>query len=453
MNRDEDTFFLPYQRAWILDNSRIKLMEKSRQIGMSWTSAYALVRSHSAKGARLDSWVSSRDELQAKLFIRDCQKFAEILNIAVESISDNTLSGASDSKSLAFSNGTRIWSLSSNPDAQAGKRGSRVLDEFALHPDPELLYSIAYPGITWGGSLQIISTHRGSENFFCKLVEEIRYGGNPKKISLHRVTLQDALEQGFLRKLKKNMSPDSEIATMDEADYFNYVKNSCADETSFLQEYMCEPADDKASFISYDLLRPCLYKSGEDWRKIEGGANQLYLGVDVGRSKDLSVFWLLEKCADVLYTREILTLQDIPFSEQEAVLHRFLRMKNLRRVAIDQTGLGRQFAERAIARYGASRVEGVSFTQSVKEALAYPLRAKFEDALLRIPDEPDVRADISAVRRGTSLSGSVKFSAPRSSDGHSDRFWALALAVYASPNEEGNGKMNLISAKKEEYLW
>jgi len=34
------------------------------------------------------------------------------------------------------------------------------------------------------------------------LVNEVRYGGNPKKISLHRVTLLDALDQGFLYKLQ-----------------------------------------------------------------------------------------------------------------------------------------------------------------------------------------------------------------------------------------------------------
>ena len=36
---------------------------------------------------------------------------------------------------LQFANSRRIHSMSSNPDAQAGKRGSRVLDEFALHRD------------------------------------------------------------------------------------------------------------------------------------------------------------------------------------------------------------------------------------------------------------------------------------------------------------------------------
>ena len=167
-------------------------MEKSRQVGISWTTAYRLVRAHSLSAHRRDSWVSSRDELQAKLFIDDCKKFAKILDCAVREHSGAAVLAGGDCASLEFANGTRIWSLSSNPDAQAGKRGARVLDEFALHPDPEKLYAISMPGITWGGNIEIISTHRGADCFFNKLVEEARYGGNPKNISLHRVTLEDA---------------------------------------------------------------------------------------------------------------------------------------------------------------------------------------------------------------------------------------------------------------------
>ena len=35
-----DAVFLPFQSKWIQDGSRIKLMEKSRQIGISWSTAY-----------------------------------------------------------------------------------------------------------------------------------------------------------------------------------------------------------------------------------------------------------------------------------------------------------------------------------------------------------------------------------------------------------------------------
>ena len=446
-------FFLPYQQAWLRDTSRIKLMEKSRQIGMSWTAAYELVRRHALSECPLDSWVSSRDEMQAKLFIDDCKKFASVLNVAAEDISGGKILAVADSQTLGFANGTRIWSLSSNPDAQAGKRGTRVLDEFALHPDPVRLYSVAYPGITWGGSLEIISTHRGRENFFYKLVEEARYGGNPKNISLHRVTLQDALEQGFLKKLKENLPAEHEVASMDEGEYFDYVKNSCADTESFLQEYMCEPADDNAGFVSYDTIQKCVYKCGEDWRQPANPENPLYLGVDVGRSRDLTVFWLLERCADVLYTRDVKVLRDIPFSEQELVLYSYLSLPALRRAAIDQSGLGRQFAERAQERYSSSRIEGVSFTSSTKEMLAYPLRSRFEDATIRIPDDMEIRADIRAVRKETTASGGIRFCAERTSDGHADRFWALALAVHAASSGSSYSRMELVGRKENGFIW
>jgi phage FluMu gp28-like protein len=110
-------------------------MEKSRQIGISMASAYRLVREHANCDARIDSWVSSRDEIQAKLFLDDCKKFSKILHIAARAIGSEILPGLrhSASFSLRFLNNTHIHSLSSNPDAQVGKCGNRVLDEFALH--------------------------------------------------------------------------------------------------------------------------------------------------------------------------------------------------------------------------------------------------------------------------------------------------------------------------------
>lgn len=447
----EDGFFLPYQRKWILDRSRIKIMEKSRQIGMSWTAAYSLVRDHSSASCRLDSWVSSRDDAQARLFIEDCRKFAGVLDAAACEVAGSPISDASGgaARALAFSNGTRINSLSSNPDAQAGKRGTRVLDEFALHPDPRGLYSIAYPGITWGGRLEIISTHRGRENYFNRLVEEARHGGNPKGVSLHRVTLADALDQGFLKKLKAALPEGCEVSQMDEGEYFDFVRASCADEAAFMQEYMCEPFDDASSFLGFDSILRCSYADSENWGADAGGT--LYLGVDVGRAKDLTVFWLLESLGDTLYTRDVRTFREAPFSEQEAALFSILSNPRLRRAAIDQTGLGRQFAERAAERFGASRVEGVSFSSASKEELAYPLRARFEDGRIRIPGDIETAADLRSVRRMTTALGGVRFAAASTRDGHADRFWALALANYAA--REGGTAVELIARRERKIVW
>lgn len=93
--------------------------------------------------------------------------------------------------------------------------------------------------------------------------------------------------------------------------------------------------------------------------------------------------------------------------------------------------MGRQFAERAQKRFGEYRVEGVQFTGAVKEDLAYPLRAAFEDKSLRIPNDKFIRADLRGVRKETTASGNIRFAGERGKNGHCDRFWALALAIHA----------------------
>jgi phage FluMu gp28-like protein len=427
---DSSKPFLLFQARWVEDESRLKLWEKSRQIGASWTAAYGADERTSARDARLDQWVSSRDAIQSKLFLEDCVFWARVLNLVAQDMGELVIDKERDISAyvIRFANGRRIHSMSSNPDAQAGKRGPRLLDEFALHPDPRKLWTIAYPGLTWGGSMELISTHRGSHNFFNQLVREVREAGNPKGISLHRTTLQDALDQGFLYKLQQALPGSDPRQAMDEAEYFDWTKAGCADAESFMQEYMCQPADDDAAFLEYDLIASCEYQADLDWTRREGG--RLYMGVDIGRKKDLTVLWVLEELGDVLYTRHVECLQNMRKSEQEAVIWPWFALAD--RVCIDCTGLGIGWTDDAQDKFGTSRVEGVNFTARSKEAMAYPVRGKMEDKRIRIPYDPAIRADLRAVTKQTTSAGNVRFTAERTPDGHSDRFWALALAVHAA---------------------
>jgi phage FluMu gp28-like protein len=425
-----DAIFLPFQSRWIKDDSRLKLMEKARQIGLSWSTAYAADERTAAVGARFDQWVSSRDDLQARLFVEDCNMWARVMNLAAKDLGEVVIDPKDRVSAyvLQFANGRRIHSMSSNPDAQAGKRGGRILDEFALHPDPRKLWSIAYPGITWGGNMEVISTHRGSHNFFNQLVREAREGGNPKGISLHRVTLQDALDSGFLYKLQQMLPADDERQAMDEAEYFEFIRSGCADEESFQQEYMCNPADDDVAFLEYDLIASAEYSPNVDWQKRETG--RLYAGVDIGRKKDLTVLWVLEELGDVLYTRHLERLQNMRKSDQEKIIWPWFERSD--RICIDATGLGIGWADDAQDKFGEDRVEAVTFTPRVKEALAYPIRGRMEDRRIRIPHDPIVRADLRQVTKQVTAAGNIRFAAERTPDGHADHFWALGLAIHAA---------------------
>lgn len=426
---NRDGLFLPYQMQWIEDKSRLKLMEKGRQIGLSWSTAYGAVERTAVKGARNNQWVSSRDDMQAILFVEDCKMWAQVLDMAARDMGDIVVDEKTKAtvRVLGFASGKQINSMSSNPDAQAGKRGGRILDEFALHPDPRKLWSIAYPGITWGGQLEVISTHRGSHNFFNQLVREIKESGNPKKISLHTVTLEKALSDGFLYKLQQSLPEDDQVQAMNESDYFDFVRSGCADEESFQQEYMCVPGDDDAAFLEYDLIASCEYDQRIDWSQIEG--RQLYCGVDIGRKKDLTVLWVVERLGDVLYTRHIEAMERMRKSEQEKILYPWF--ERCQRICIDATGLGIGWTDDAQDKFGEHRVEAVTFTPAVKEALAYPVRSKMEDRVLRIPYDKVIRSDLRSVTKQTTASGNIRFTAERTPDGHADRFWALALAVQA----------------------
>jgi phage FluMu gp28-like protein len=425
---------LGYQQKWVEDNSRLKLCLKSRQIGMSWCTAYRLVRQKVRKDARLDSWVASRDEIQAQLFLQDARRFVGILNVAAVDTGNNIIDEAGHTAyTLRFSNGLRIFSLSSNPDAQAGKRGSRICDEFGLHPDPRKLYSIAYPGIVWGGNLEIFSSHRGSANYFNELVREICERNNPKGFSFHKITLQDALDAGLLFKLQAKLPDDDPRIQMDEADYFSFIRSGCADEESFQQEFCCVPADDNTAFLPYDLIAGCEYREGENWQThLLDTKNPLFIGVDIGREHDLTVIWLIEQVGGINFTRRVIEMSKQTFDSQEQTLYELLSLPAMRRCCIDQSGLGRQFAERAARKFGAYRVEGISFTQSTKEGLAYPVRVAFEDRSIKVPFSNAVRADLRGVCREVTGSGHVRFGGERNRYGHCDRFWALALALHAA---------------------
>ena len=448
-----DTLLLPYQSAWVKDRSRLKLAVKARQIGWSWASAYSIIRRKAVKDAQLDAWISSRDEIQAKLFLDDCKGFGRVLHAGAQDLGERVIDDKGNSAFvLQMANGLRIHSLSSNPDAQAGKRGDRILDEAGLHKDFKQLYDIAYPGITWGGQLEIFSTPRGSQQYFSILLKEIQEDGNPKGFSFHRVTLQDALDQGFLYKLQQKLPKDDERQEMDEADYFDYVKRGCTDEETFNQEYMCMPSNDETAFISYDMLNRCRvggHAENESHLRIETtklggegvtywiaddaiGNGPLYLGVDIGRHHDLTVMWLAEKTGGMLITRKVAFLNKVPFRRQEKILRdEFMRLKNLVRACIDQTGIGEQMAENARADFG-YKVEPVRFLSEVKVTMAFDVRTSMEDGNFRTPDAQRVESSFRKIKKTTTVAGNIRFDGERDENGHADDFWAGALCRHAA---------------------
>jgi phage FluMu gp28-like protein len=507
---EKDKYFLPYQRAWIEDLSLLRIMEKSRQIGASFADAYDSVRKAGCTEGGMDVWVSTRDERQARLYIEDCAMWAQMLQREAEKEKAVVIADLRDVKAdmMEFASGCRIYVVSSNPNALAGKRGHVKLDEFALHQEQRLLYRVAKPVTQWGGTLSIISTHRGEQTVFNELIRDIRERGNPMGWSLHSVPVQKAVEEGLVEKIMqaqqqgkhRTSNPDkrhrdcadsaSENRTLNEeekrklrVEFLSRLRAECIDEEQWLQEYCCTAADESKAFITFEMVAGCeerglrlmtvgeleKYASGE-WEEgdkwdqcgrkegsdethgdgeaesrsgseskskrgmIDGEDGKhspvLYLGLDVARKHDLCVFDVGEKIGDVVWDRLRIEMRGCRFAEIEETLFRLLRLPQVKRACIDATGLGAQLAERAAERFE-WKVEPITFTASMKEELAFGLRADFEERRLRIVRDERLVADLRGIKKEVSASGNIRFLG-ESGDSHCDRFWAKALRQHAA---------------------
>ena len=429
-------YFLPYQRKWILDDSPLKIIQKSRQIGISYADAYHSVRIASNKNSRLDVFISSRDRFQAKLYIEDCKHWAEVLHEVILDLGEILLDAEYNASAfvIQFANGKKIYSLSSNPNALAGKRGHVKLDEFALHQDQRLLYRIAKPVTMWGGSLSIISTHRGIGTVFNQFICDVLDAGNPMGWSLHTVPLAQAVAQGLVEKINAKIGRDETRAS-----FLARLRSECIDDEQWLQEYCCKPADESSAFFSYEMLNACEDRNHRLMTLAEFLAHfsqpstlnsQLFVGVDVARKQHLCVIDVGEKLGDIVWDRLRIELQNQPFPEIKRQLYQILRLPAVKRCCIDNTSIGIQLAEEAQLQFG-YKVEPVTFSPPVKENLAFGLRCDFEERKLRIVSDDKLRADLRALKKEVTVAGHIRF-VGESDDSHCDRTWALALRQHAA---------------------
>lgn len=438
------SYFLPYQLAWIKDSSRFKIVEKSRRVGMTYAQSYEdVVDAARAKGG-MDVWFSSADETAAREYILYCVQWAKLFDIAARDLGELVIDKKDDVKAfvIELASGKRINALSSNPKAFRSKGGKLVLDEFAFHPQPEAMWKAARPIITWGFPVRVLSTYNGKGNRYYRLVEDAKKGNQWK---LHTVTIEDAVAQGLADKIVGRA-----LSQEERAQWLAEERATCGDEETWLQEYMCVPVDEATAWLPWELItsaehpdagRPELYQGGD-----------CYVGMDIGRRRDLTVIWVIERVGDVFWQREIVRMKNKSFAEQDAELARIFNTYRVRRACMDQSGMGEKPVEDAKRVHGVYRVEGVLFTGPVKQHLATLVKQRYEDRRVRVMSERQVRESHHAVRKVQTAAGNPRFDADRSEVGHADEFWAHALALHAAEDSIQPAHGATIEAQNDDYL-
>src|SRR5690606_622439 len=113
-----------------------------------------------------------------------------------------------------------------------------------------------------------------------------------------------------------------------------------------------------------------------------------------------------------------------------AVMDELFGRYDVRRLVMDQTGMGEKPVEDAKRRYGERRVEGVKFTPDAKFRLATLGKQAFEDRRVRIPmGHAALRSDLHSLVKVTGVTGNVRFVAERDGGSHADRTWAAFLGI------------------------
>lgn len=406
-----------YQKRWVNDSQRFKIGLWSRQTGKSFSTALeAVLDCHERK----TDWVFlSSGERQSKELMRKARMHSEALNIYCnEEQSEQRAKDGTIYKQLEiiYRNGSRILALPANPDTARGHSANVVLDEFAFHQDSRRIWQALFPTITRGYKIRIISTPQGKKNKFYEI-----WSGNPI-YSKHIVNIHDAVEGG-LPIVDENGDPTTP----------EYLREALDDEEAWLQEYECIFLDEATAFIPYELISECERSElDEDENPWQRGA--VYAGIDIGRRKDLTIYWAFQEIGDVLWSMKKIEMQNTSFSEQLERLRAQIEMDKPRRTCVDYTGLGMHLGESLQEMFGESRVELVQFRNSVKEDLAYTAKKRFEDHRIRLPISRKVREDIHAIKKTVTAAGNVRFGADHSKDGHSDRWWALCLGCHAAEN-------------------
>lgn len=476
---------LAYQQRWVADKSQVKVADKSRRIGLTWAEAADDVLLAATSGITgMDVFYLGYNQEMAREYIDTCALWAKFYGKAASEVEETIWvdSDENGDKSILtfrirFGSGYEILALSSSPSNLRGRQGRVVIDEAAFHPNLAEVIKAAMALLMWGGDVRIISTHNGEDNPFNQLIQDARAGKLP--YSVHRITLDDALDDGLyericlIRGIEWTAAGQTEWRAKLIATY-----GDGADE-----ELFCIPSKSGGAYLIRTVIEACMdpaipvlrwappaadfvdwpdegrYREMRDWLQGEllpvmTGLDRKpsWFGEDFGRFIDLTVIAPIQEALHLTYvTPFILELRDCPFTQQEQALF-FLgdRLPRFSGGALDAGGNGSFLAERARQHWSPDIIEQLSLADSFCLE-AYPrLKSLLEDKSLAIPRDDFILDDLRAVKTMRGVPRVPRDDRTKSKDGgkrHGDAAVAMALAVWATNKFEAGGEVEYIPAR------
>lgn len=464
--------FLPYQVAWILDENRMMLAEKSVRIGWTYADAYRNVRKRLLHKNR-DYLFATKDQASAIEYLGLCKKFIElykltrnILTTGEETVRVKGPDGITEDikfSFIKFTNGSRIIAFSASPMAMAVYGGDVGLDEFAKSQNDALLWETAQGRVTWGYDMAVWSAHNGTDTLFYQFAREAQAGKGGW--NHYRVTMEDAVGLGLVEKINAATGKQ-----MTNEEFIQDCKNRARLPEVYEQSYNCNPSGSASSIVSWAQICQCrrdyqierlhfeshqmletfgpfmdsapLPRRNKVAAFIQAAYPKLFstskhrrIGFDVAASGqgDLCSIYIDEKEDQRGKLEALFTCRTDDWDFIETVLWTFLALGSTKGAG-DETGLGKQVCWRTAQKF--SHFTGVNFSRE-KHDMGHAIMNQLAMAEKVLPSgEDDIAQDYFSLRKNFA-GGRWIFSEGRNNlnpASHCDIAWAGALASRADQN-------------------
>lgn len=465
---------MAHQRAWLEDDSDLKIAEKGRRTGITFAEALddtlIAAASRSAGGDNVFYIGDTKDK--GREFIGYVAHFAKVVAHELGDVEEFVFKDQREDGSsrditafrVTFASGYRVEALSSRPENIRGLQGIVVIDEAAFHQDVRAVIDAVNALLIWGGKIRVISTHNGTLNPFNELIREARAGKSPWKI--HFIPFEKAVENGLFRRVC--LMRDKIYSKKAEEEWEAKIRGAYGARTAQMrQELDAIPADAEGAALARVVIEqatdptvrvvrlhlPDSFKTAEkgsrkrqiaDWcRDALGPILETLnpklrhdLGWDFARSGDASDMVIQELGQDLLRRwKLVVELRNVPFEAQRDIS--FFAIDRLPRFghgSFDATGNGAYLAEVNAQKYG-ERVSEVKLSVEWYRENGTPYIEAFGDGSVLIAADEDVVRDHQALQYVggvVKVPDDMRYKGADGLDRHGDTGIAGMLAWHAS---------------------
>jgi phage FluMu gp28-like protein len=320
---------------------------------------------------------------------------------------------------IKFRNGSQIVALPNSEHLLRGYTANLVIcDEAAFfHNDETIFQHILTPMMaTTNGTMIVSSTPWGQKTVYYQINQD------PDWVLVHAPWTR-ALNDGIY---------DPEFAK--EIDKIRQSRPQ-----TYTMEYLAEFIEDIDTWLPQDLLAKSVRHDLEYTGFNETPTGHFYAGIDLAEKVDHTAIAVAQRTSTGI---DLVHMHRFKLGTSLAAAIGYTKTLNDRWIRIhaayiDKTKHG-DYIIQDFREAGVTTAQGITFTQNSKMEMAQLLKQRLHEDALRIPYDRSLLDELNIEQYELTKTGKITYSHPEGT--HDDRFWALALAIYASEQSKPSSR-------------